>query len=204
MNRILRWCPGAIGLWLRQKFYRHRFGRCGRNVLFGRFLNCTHPEKIHIGSNVVFGDNVTLDGSGGADCSVHLTIGDEVYLGAGTTLQLGVGPITIGSGSSISSSCLVLSGLAVTLGRKVLVAAYVTIGRQLENEVEPLVSQVTDIQSGCWLGARAVIGQGVSVGEGSVVGAHALVNEDLPSRVVAVGRPAKAIAAREAPSETMA
>lgn len=45
----------------------------------------------------------------------------------------------------------------------------------------------------CWVGARAVILGGVTVGDGAVIGAGALVNRDVPPLAVAVGVPARVI-----------
>jgi maltose O-acetyltransferase len=44
-----------------------------------------------------------------------------------------------------------------------------------------------------WLGGGAIVLPGVSIGENTVVGAGAVVTEDLPADVVAVGNPARTI-----------
>jgi maltose O-acetyltransferase len=49
------------------------------------------------------------------------------------------------------------------------------------------------ISSGVWLGGRAVICPGVSIGENTVVGAGSIVVRDLPANVLAVGNPCKVI-----------
>ena len=53
------------------------------------------------------------------------------------------------------------------------------------------------VGEGCWLGIGSSIIQGKAVGEWSFIGAGAAVTRDVPSRVVAVGVPAKPIKARE-------
>jgi acetyltransferase-like isoleucine patch superfamily enzyme len=45
---------------------------------------------------------------------------------------------------------------------------------------------------GVWLGCRSIVLAGVTIGEGSVVGAGAIVTRDIPPDSVAVGCPAKA------------
>lgn len=45
----------------------------------------------------------------------------------------------------------------------------------------------------CWLGARVIVLGGVTIGEGSVVAAGAVVTKDIPPHSLAVGLPARVI-----------
>lgn len=45
----------------------------------------------------------------------------------------------------------------------------------------------------CWIGAGAIILPGVTVGDDTVIGAGSVVTKDIPSGVVAVGNPCRAI-----------
>lgn len=45
----------------------------------------------------------------------------------------------------------------------------------------------------CWIGAGALLMPGVSVGEGSVIGAGSVVTRDIPANVVAVGNPCRVL-----------
>ena len=49
------------------------------------------------------------------------------------------------------------------------------------------------IERNVWIGASAMILQGVTVGENSVIGAGAIVTHDVPPNMLAVGVPAKVI-----------
>ncbi len=49
------------------------------------------------------------------------------------------------------------------------------------------------IQKNVWVGSKATILKGVELGENTVVGAHAIVNESFPANSVLVGSPARAI-----------
>lgn len=51
----------------------------------------------------------------------------------------------------------------------------------------------THIADGCWIGSRAMIMQGVSLGEGAVVATGAVVTQDVPPYAVVAGVPAKII-----------
>lgn len=49
------------------------------------------------------------------------------------------------------------------------------------------------IEQDCWIGAGAIILNGITIGEGSIVGAGSVVTHDVPSGVVVAGNPAKII-----------
>ena len=58
-------------------------------------------------------------------------------------------------------------------------------GRELAKPVK--------VASGVWIGGRAVVCPGVSIGENTVVGAGSVVVRDLPANVFAAGNPCKVI-----------
>ena len=45
------------------------------------------------------------------------------------------------------------------------------------------------IGNGCWIGANVVVLPGVTIGDGTVIGAGSVVTKDIPANVVAVGNP---------------
>jgi acetyltransferase-like isoleucine patch superfamily enzyme len=49
------------------------------------------------------------------------------------------------------------------------------------------------LKKNCKIGSHSVIMPGVTVGENSIIGAFSFVNKDVPSNVVAVGAPIRAI-----------
>jgi acetyltransferase-like isoleucine patch superfamily enzyme len=49
------------------------------------------------------------------------------------------------------------------------------------------------IEPDVWLGTKVTVSRGVLIGEGSVVGANAVVTRDLPAYCVAVGVPARVV-----------
>ncbi len=51
----------------------------------------------------------------------------------------------------------------------------------------------TRIGKNCFIGARSIILPGISVGDGSIVGAGAVVTRDVPAYTIVAGNPAKVI-----------
>jgi galactoside O-acetyltransferase len=49
------------------------------------------------------------------------------------------------------------------------------------------------IGKNCWLGANVTVLPGVSIGEGSVIGANSLVTHDIPDHVLAYGSPCRIV-----------
>ncbi len=64
--------------------------------------------------------------------------------------------------------------------------------RVSEGNYSPYVAPIV-IKEGAWIGIRATILPGVTIGKGSVVSAGAVVQENVPDNVVVQGNPAKVI-----------
>lgn len=109
--------------------------------------------------------------------------------------------ITLEEGCGISGATLVcVSGIHI--GRKTLIGADVLI---LDNDMHypqsdagwgnawghPEQGKPIHIGEGCFIGARAIILKGVTIGAGAVVAAGAVVTRDVPSGCLAIGNPAE-------------
>lgn len=109
--------------------------------------------------------------------------------------------LTIGEGSEIGESNHIAAVRCVTIGRRVLTAKGVYISDNLHGfEVVgiPIMDQPVrfkgpvTIGDGAWIGENACV-IGASVGKNSVIGANAVVTQDVPDFSVAVGVPARVI-----------
>lgn len=49
------------------------------------------------------------------------------------------------------------------------------------------------LKKGCLIGQRSMVMPGVTIGEGTIIGAYSLVTKDIPAWTIATGRPAKVI-----------
>ena len=111
---------------------------------------------------------------------------------------------TIGDHSGVGFGCEIPNG--VTLGSHVMMGPDVLIFTQnhqtadteipmREQGMEPLKPVV--IGDDVWIGARVCILPGVTIGQGAVIGACAVVSKDVPAYSVAVGNPARVVKKRK-------
>lgn len=125
-----------------------------------------------------------------------LEIGDnfKIWSAHRPCLVSGPGRIRIGSGVFINCA-IVYSELAITIGDDVALAneAYVmdTPSHGMEGR-DPEPKPVA-IGNGTWVGARAIVLPGVSIGSRVVVAAGAVVTKDVPDEVVVGGNPARVL-----------
>ena len=196
---FLRWCPGAVGLLLRQKLYPHLLKKCGRKVLFGRFVTLRGYKNISIGESVVINDYALIDAEEYTGTSTGIHIEDGVFIGAGTKLRCSGEEIVIRKGANLGSECSVFSDRKTVIGENVLLAAYCRVGGMHASEDDNRTDRkfTTTIGDGCWLGVRTCLFSGVAVGKGTIIGAHAIVQQGLPAKVIAVGNPAGLHSLRE-------
>ena len=197
--------PGALGLLLRSKLYPRLLGRTGRNVTFGANVVLRHPHKIRIGDNVVIDDACCLDAKG--DGNQGIDIGSGVFIGRGTILSCKNGDIVIDDHANIGFNCEIFSGGRVRLGKHTLVAAYTYLvgGDHAHARTDaPVLHQDRiargiEVDDNVWLGAHVVVADGVTIGRDAIVGAGAVVRDEIPPFAVAAGVPARVIRDRRDP-----
>jgi acetyltransferase-like isoleucine patch superfamily enzyme len=191
--------PGALGLFLRSRIYPCLFRKCGRNVHFGTNVVLRNPNKIEIGDNVIIDDNCLLDAKG--RCNNGITIEDGAFIGRNSILSCKNGDIILRKKANIGFNCEIFSGSRVEVGEGVLMAAYGYLigGDHDSGDVEVSVteqgstSQGIVVGEGSWLGAAALVRDGVKVGAHAIIGAGAVVTHDVADYAVAAGVPARVL-----------
>ncbi len=198
---LATWIPMSLGSALRRLLFRRVFARMGANVQIqpgAEFIGAEHIEignevNIHrdvrirsfgSSSKVVIGDCVELDR--GIDIKIHhdgeVEIGDRTYIGPYTCLS--------GNYIKIGKDCLIASHSGIYANNHGLADPTLKI-REQDSTYKGIV-----IEDDCWLGSGVRVLDGVTIGQGSVIGAGAVVTKDIAPYSVAVGVPAKVISRR--------
>jgi acetyltransferase-like isoleucine patch superfamily enzyme len=106
--------------------------------------------------------------------NAKLTFGNNVFLNQGVRIACTT-EITIGDNALIGDEAVILDSDYHAVPGALAKAAPVSIERDV------------------WLGTRVIVLRGVTIGEGSVIGAGSVVTRSLPPRSLAVGVPARVI-----------
>ena len=107
--------------------------------------------------------------------------------------------IEMGSDVAVDDHVSLYSVDKITIGTKVAISreAFIcTASHDITKPNLPLVTAPVTICDGVWVGARAIILPGVTIGEGAVVAAGAVVTKDVEPFTVVGGNPAKFIKKR--------
>lgn len=166
-------------------------------VRTGRHVRAVGAPLIGLapGSDVLLGDRVVLVSR---TPWTALGVARPVIL---RTLRPGA-VISIGPDTGLSGAT-VCAATSVDIGARVLVGADVLISDTDFHPVDACprrsapesaaASARVSIGNDVFLGARAIVLKGVTIGEGTVVGAGSVVTSSLPDHVVAAGNPCRVL-----------
>lgn len=161
-----------------------RFKRCPHSVMFGKKGLLLGAKRISIGSNTKFNDFFYLTVWGEGDGSEAITIGNNCSFGA-------FSHITATNRIVIGDNCLT--------GKWVTISDNNHGGTELSDlKLPPIKRKVCSkgpvvIGDNVWIGEKATILSGVTIGCGAIVGANAVVTKDVPPYSVVGGNPARII-----------
>ena len=125
----------------------------------------------------------------------RMTIGDDFLLwskGGRSAFLLGAGELMIGDRVFINSGAIIDAAERIEIGDDVAVAydAYIADTSSHGIEGQPAKVAPVKIGSGSWIGLRATVLPGVTIGRRCVVAAHAVVAHDVPDDTLIAGTPA--------------
>ena len=131
------------------------------------------------------GKNVSIDRT--AHLIGHIEVGDNVFIGARDNF------VSTGATLHIENDVVIAPDVSIYTGDHAIdILGYhiSEITDQMKHELgKGSYDRDVTIQSGCWIGTRAIILKGVTIGKGSVIGAGAVVTKDVPPYSVYVGVP---------------
>ena len=205
--QLFTFFPGALGMVLRKVFWPKMFRSCGRGTLFGIGMVVRQPGKVILGESVVISEYAILDGRTETD-GPSLEIGDRSILSNNVMLSCKNGSINIGKDVGINAQTVVQSttGNAVSIGDDCVIGQRCLViggGNYDISDRESLIrtSQIAHdggvtVENNVWLGANVSVLGGVTVGQGSVAGAGAVVSRSIPPFSICMGVPARVVRER--------
>ena len=198
--------PTVIGSLMRTMAYKSLLGSIGSNCFIEKKIRLTAPHRIFLGDRVAIGEDSTIDaGVREKDGrSSEIRIGDDVHLPRYCVLKAGPGSIILGNNICVGQFSWLDGSGGLEIGSDSRMASHCSIisanhgykKKVLLRSQEKIYEKVK-IGKDVWLGSHVVVLPGVTIGDGCVVGAGAVVTKDLPDYSVAVGVPARVINKRE-------
>ena len=172
---------GEMDALLRRAIWRAVARHFGSGVRIGLGVGFKHLETFEIGDGVFIGAQAYIQGrfDGTTKIGNHVWIGPQAYFDARHLVienYVGWGP-----GAKILGS----THTGLPLDRPVI---------QTDLEIRPV-----RIEEGADVGTNATVLPGITVGKGSIVGAGAVVTQDVPPFAIVAGVPARFLRWREKP-----
>lgn len=181
VEAFLEAVPGRVGIALRRIYFGLRLATCGADLSIQNHVSITCPGRISIGRKCYLG----------RDCKLFVTPESTISIGnnfsANTNVMInarGKGQITIGDNVMIGPNVVLRSNNHVFKQADALI-----------ND-QGMTDGIITIGNDVWIASNAVILQNISIGDGAVVAAGAVVTRDVAPYMVVGGVPAKMISAR--------
>lgn len=180
MTHLMEWFYTGY----RSKYFK-RFGKHSK-MGFGMFIR--GERLIEVGDNVIFGGGnfiLTAHSQAHSPDNTIIVIGDRCVFGLDCHITAAKG-IFIGTGLRTGKSVLISDnghGDSHNKGHLMMMP-----------DDRPLVCKgAIHIGDNVWIGEKAAVLSGVTIGDGAIIGANSIVTHDIPPYSVAVGCPARII-----------
>lgn len=123
-----------------------------------------------------------------------IALGDRTTVGRFAEINPQGGRITIGSDCSIHNFCVLYGAGGISIGTGCRIANGATLiafNHAIDGcspiRTQPITRKGITIESDVWIGARAIVLDGVTIGRGSVIGAGTVVSRDVTPGSIVVG-----------------
>lgn len=172
-----------MGFLKREELEKMGFAALGSNVLISDKASVYNPAKITLGSNVRIDDFCIISaGEGGIE------FGDYVHIACYVSL-IGSALISVGDYVGISSKSAVYSSSDDYSGNFL-------VGPTIPNQFKNVDNRPVVFEQHALVGAGTIVLPGVTIGEGTAVGALSLVAKNLDPWGIYIGSPIKFIKPR--------
>ena len=182
------------------------FGEHHGLVFIGKNVKIRHAGHIKAKGGLTLGDGVSIN----ALSKGGISLGENVSIGAGTIIEctgvireLGES-LTIGDHVGFAQNCFIEVRGPITIGDNCIFASDVNMAAENHNfadretpiRLQGATRKGITIGKDCWVGTKVIILDGVTIGDGCVIAAGAVVNKDIPPYTIVGGVPAKVLKER--------
>ena len=164
-------------LWLRLRFPRASFG-ARSDIRTGFKLRLAPSAQFQTGAACVIDYDATLECSGVLNIGARVIFGHHCTIGCKEYIEIG-DDCLLAEMVSIRDHDHNFERTDVPIRVQGATCAPVKIGRDV------------------WLGAKVTVLRGVTIGDGAIIGANAVVTRDIPPLAIAVGIPARVVKMRD-------
>ncbi|WP_213805520.1 DapH/DapD/GlmU-related protein [Granulicella sp. dw_53] len=116
---------------------------------------------------------------------------------APTVVILGKSGLHLGDDVEINNLCHLFAGGNITIGPRTMISASCSLTSTTHSQAVSARSRMINIPinigADVWLGTGAIVLPGISIGEGAIIGAGAVVTKNVAPRTIVVGNPARPI-----------
>jgi len=163
---------------MRRIILRSLIKKCGHDISVSSFVTFTHPETFEIADGVFIGQYAFIQGRHDGHCR----IGKRVW----------IGPYAFFDARALE----IEDNVGIGPGTKILGSTHTGVPKDIPIIQTDLIIKPVRICQGSDIGINAVILPGITVGEGAIVGAGAVVTRDVKPKTVVAGVPAKVLKKR--------
>ena len=186
---------------LRGRAYRTVLASAGPGCFVEQNVRLLVPRRIYLGRRVMIGEGCFLDAN---TPQGRIELQDDVWLSRGSIIVAGESEVSVGPVTYVGHRCLMYGHAGIRIGRDVLLANDVQLicgnhtfaRRDVPIRAQPTEGKPIVVEDDVWLGASAIVLGGVTIGQGSVVGAGSVVTRSLPPYSIARGVPAQVVGVR--------
>ena len=181
LRAVYYWCFRVLIAEPLFKGYCHSYGRNLRTDVFVHWVQGR--------GDLIIGDDVLIDGKCTFTFAARYTANPTLNIGSGTGIGHGCS-FTIGKKITIGQHCRIAADVWMfdSPGHPADPEARLRNLPALDTDVKPIV-----VYDNVWIGGRAVVFPGITIGEGSIVSACAVVTADVPAYSIVAGNPARRI-----------
>lgn len=193
--------------------WHQMMGLSASKLMLGKGVSFFNKRNISLGKWVKIERFTRISGLGKG----KVVLGDNCSIGAFSTLEISqsfndIGQyIHLGDNVGIGAYSMLGGAGGLSIGNDCIIGQYFSCHPENHNydvqhvpiRLQGVSRKGISIGPNCWIGAKVTVLDGVTIGEGCVVAAGAVVTKDFPANSIIGGVPAKVIGSRDKVSNSV-